>query len=139
MGLAEVLAAQQQYDRALEQLRALRADFPDTSKVILTQARVLSWGRRYEESLATYRELRALNPEDVVPVREMARVATWSNQMNLAQDLYRELYDRPLNARLRAQVAGMPGGPELLAAMQPRRSERPYSSCSPSRNQTIRS
>lgn len=91
LGLAEISASRQEYAASLDELDALLRDLPQTSKLLLTQARVLSWARRYAESLSAYDALHRLRPEDPLPLREAARVAMWAKQAGEAQELYRAM------------------------------------------------
>ncbi|RKT46590.1 tetratricopeptide repeat protein [Thiocapsa rosea] len=91
LALAETAATVRDFERSLALLDALLDDFPDTSKLQLTRARVLSWAERYADAQEAYAELREARPEDPVPTREAARVAMWSKDAGAATRLYREM------------------------------------------------
>jgi tetratricopeptide (TPR) repeat protein len=101
MGLAEVLAATSWYDEALILLDSLDRDFPGSSKILLTKARVLGWARRYDVSLTVYADLHNLNPDDPIPLREAARTAFWGKKPSRAVALYSILENGPYPAQVR--------------------------------------
>lgn len=120
LALAETAATVRDYDRSLALLDALLVDFPDTSKLQLTRARVLSWAERYADAQDAYAALHEDRPEDPVPVREAARVAMWSKDADAASHLYRQMQVsarvepfQPEAEALRAQVQT----PALQAAL----------------------
>jgi len=100
LGLAEMLAGAHQYDRALQLLQALAADFPGNSKILITQARVQSWSKNYDQAIAVYEQVHTLNPADPVPVREMARTAAWDKMMPRARLIYSSLWEQPVDHKL---------------------------------------
>jgi thioredoxin-like negative regulator of GroEL len=104
LALAETLAADRQYDAALAELDALAADFPDSSKVLLTRAWVLSWDKRYAEAQAAYAALAKNDPADPVPVREAARVHFWAKERAAALASYSSLLDPPVDASLAGEL-----------------------------------
>jgi len=105
MALAETLAADRQYHAALAELDRLAAEFPDSSKVLLTRARVLSWDRRYDEAQAAYAALAQADASDPVPVREAARVHFWAKERAEALASYARLLEPTVDARLAAELA----------------------------------
>lgn len=105
MALAETLAASRRYPEALTELDALATEFPDSSKVLLTRARVLSWDRRYADAQAAYAELSQADPGDPVPLREAARVHFWAKERPQALDAYALLLSPPVDAALAADLA----------------------------------
>jgi predicted Zn-dependent protease len=121
MALAETLAADRQYAAALAELDRLAAGFPDSSKVLLTRARVLSWDRRYDEAQAAYAQLATADPTDPVPVREAARVHFWAKERAEALAAYARLLEPSVDARLAAELAKAAqdsGDAELAAKAQ---------------------
>ncbi len=124
MGLVEVLAADHQYDRAEQTVKELAEEFPDASKILITQARVLGWGRHFDQALAVYDRVCKLNPSDPVPRREKARTAAWGKRMDLAERIYAEAYrvpvDRVLATSIEALVHGAndPGLSELFIRLR---------------------
>ncbi|MFO7985644.1 MAG: AMIN domain-containing protein, partial [Desulfatiglandaceae bacterium] len=70
IGLAEVLAIDHQYDRAVERFETLSQVFPDNRKILMGWARTLGWGRRYDQSIALYDKIHAMAPSDPVPRME---------------------------------------------------------------------
>lgn len=107
MYLAEVLAADHQYDPALAELKRLDERLPNNRKILIARARALSWSRAYDDSLDIYQRVRALNPGDPVPVMEAARVAAWGKQMPRAQDLYADLTRPAVDGLLAAELDGL--------------------------------
>ncbi len=110
LGLAEVLAADHQYEPADRLLEGLGEEFPDASKILITRARVLGWGRQYDRAMEVYDRLCRLNPGDPVPRKEKARTAAWGKKMGTARKVYEESYripvDRTLEASLEPLVRG---------------------------------
>lgn len=104
MGLAEILAVDHQYDRSSEILAALASEFPETSKILITQARVLGWSKHYDRSIEIYDHVCRLNPADPVPRKEKARTAAWGKEMGLAVKTYEESYRLPVDSRLTSLV-----------------------------------
>jgi len=104
MALAETLAADRQYTAALAELDKLAAAFPDSSKVLLTRARVLSWDKRYAEAQAAYSQLATADPTDPVPVRETARVHFWAKERDQALASYESLLTPPVDASLAGEL-----------------------------------
>lgn len=104
MALAETLAANHHYDAALAELDALAAEFPGSSKVLLTRARVLSWDKRYAEAQAAYAVLAQADPTDPVPVREAARVHFWTKERVEALATYAKLWESPVDRTLAAAL-----------------------------------
>lgn len=100
MALAETLAADRQYALALAELDTLAAAFPDSSKVLLTRARVLSWDKRYAEAQEAYAQLAKADSTDPVPVREAARVHFWAKERDQALVTYASLGTPPVDATL---------------------------------------
>ncbi|MFC1461578.1 tetratricopeptide repeat protein, partial [Verrucomicrobiota bacterium] len=100
IGLAQALAQDRQFDRALAMYEQLARDFPGSFKILIEQARALAWDRKYDESMDLYEEIALLNPDSVVPVMEMARVAAWAKKMEKALEIYARLLDPPLDSRL---------------------------------------
>jgi tetratricopeptide (TPR) repeat protein len=109
MGLAETLAADRQYAPALAELDALAAEFPDSTKVLLTRARVLSWDKRYPEAQAAYAALASADSTDPVPVREAARVHFWAKERDQALTAYASLLVPPVDANLAGQLDKVAG------------------------------
>jgi len=109
MALAETLAADRKYDAALGELNALAGDFPDSSKVLLTRARVLSWAKRYDEAQAAYAALAQAYPGDPVPVREAARVHFWAKERDQALASYSSLLAPPVDASLAGELGRVAG------------------------------
>jgi len=109
MALAETLAADRQYDQALAELNAQAAEFPDSSKVLLTRARVLSWAKRYDEAQAAYAALAKADPGDPVPVREAARVHFWAKERDQALASYSSLLAPPVDASLAGELGKVAG------------------------------
>lgn len=98
--LAETLAINHQYDKALDQLQALKRKYPEVSKISLTYARVLGWARHYDQSIAVYDEMHQLEPDDPLPVRESARTAIWGKRMAQGQQLYQTLWQPAVDEKL---------------------------------------
>jgi len=105
MALADTLAANRQYSEALAELDRLAAEFPDSSKVQLTRARVLSWDKRYDEAQAAYATLAQADASDPVPMREAARVYFWAKERVEALASYARLLEPSVDARLAAELA----------------------------------
>lgn len=104
MALAETLAADRQYVAALAELDRMTAEFPDSSKVQLTRARVLSWDKRYAEAQEAYVQLATADPTDPVPVREAARVHFWAKERDQALASYESLLTPPVDASLAGEL-----------------------------------
>lgn len=104
MALAETLAANHHYDAALAELDTLAAEFPDSTKLLLTRARVLSWNKRYAEAQAAYATLAQADPTDPVPVREAARVLFWAKERVEALATYAKLWEPPVDKTLAAAL-----------------------------------
>lgn len=121
IGLAEVLAIDHQYDRAVERFEVLSHVFPDNRKILIGKARALGWGRRYDDAIALYDTIHQLSPADPVPQMEKARTAVWAKEMDLAFAIYDALLEPPVDGRLAqalAPVAEASGHSELMAAVQ---------------------
>lgn len=104
MALAETQAADRRYAEALAQLDALATEFPESSKVLLARARVLSWDKRYDDAQAAYAQLAKADPTDPVPVRESARVHFWAKEREQALAAYAGLRTPPVDAALAADL-----------------------------------
>lgn len=100
IGLAQALALDRQFDRALAMYGQLALDFPGSFKILIEQARALAWDRKYDESMDLYGRIAALNTDSVVPVRETARVAAWAKKMDKTREIYARLLDPPVDSRL---------------------------------------
>lgn len=100
MGLAQMYAIDKQYRDALYLLADLDRNLPDTSKIMIWQARALAWSKDYSKSIETYRRIRQLNSKDPVPQKEMARVAVWGKMMDDADKYYKEMYTPPVDKEL---------------------------------------
>jgi tetratricopeptide (TPR) repeat protein len=107
LGLAEILGVDHQYDRSLEMLQSLAADFPGDAKIFISWARVLSWAKHYDQSLEVYERVHKLNPADPVPPREMARTAVWGKMMPKAREIYASLWKQPVDRQLLAALAAL--------------------------------
>jgi tetratricopeptide (TPR) repeat protein len=121
IGLAEVLAIDHQYARAVERFEALSQVFPDNRKILIGKARALGWGRQYDDAIALYDRIHELAPEDPVPQMEKARTAVWAKEMDLAFDTYDALLEPPVDAQLAralTPVAEASGNSEFMAAVQ---------------------
>jgi len=121
IGLAEILAVDHQYDRAVERFEALSHMFPDNRKILIGWARTLAWGRQYDAAIGLYDRIHELAPADPVPQIEKARTAVWAKDMDLAFDAYEALLRPPVDERLARDlrpVAEASGRPELMAAVQ---------------------
>lgn len=106
IGLAETLAADMQYVRSLDILAKLTEEFPKTSKILFTRARVLGWSRQYGPSLELYDQLCRANPSDPVARKEKARTAAWGKKMDLAMQTYEGAYRSPVDKMLLSSAAG---------------------------------
>ncbi len=100
IGLAGVLASDNQYEEAIELYGELADAFPGNSKILIELARVLAWSRRYGESIDLYDRVRELNPADPVPAMEKARVAFWAKDADLARETYAGLHTPAVDKKL---------------------------------------
>lgn len=104
IGLAETLAVDHQYDRALRAFEGPATTFAKNRKILMGRARTLAWAQRYEESLALYDRIHTLSPSDPVPLREKARTAAWGKRMDAALQTYELLLAPPVDQRLASAV-----------------------------------
>ena len=118
MGRAEALSYAGRRAESLEALQSLDRDFPETSKILLTRARVLAWDRQYDKAVEEYEKLHALSPQDPVPVREMARTRFWQKQGEEGARLYETVLDLPVDTLLAEglEAISKDTGQPLLAA-----------------------
>lgn len=122
MGLAEALASDGLYGEALNELDILEKGFPDTPKLLLTRARILSWAKEYGQAEVVYARLLSLDPSNPLPRIERARMAAWDRRLEEAKGMYAELWGQPVDEALRTALAGLAGGatmPLLPAAAPP--------------------
>ncbi len=105
IGLAETLAVDQQFKRAVREFEALAGVFPGNRKVLMGRARTLAWAKRYQESLKLYDQIHALSPLDPVPQKEKARTAAWAKDMDLALETYDRLLFPPVDQGLASAIA----------------------------------
>ncbi|WP_196772878.1 tetratricopeptide repeat protein [Pseudodesulfovibrio alkaliphilus] len=97
MALAENLAYAGRFDESLKGLDVLATEFPDSSKILLTRARVLAWSRRYDEAITAFEALHAADPADPVPLREMARAAFWDKRAQHASEIFDRMLEPPVD------------------------------------------
>ncbi len=100
IGLAEALAIDHQYDRAVDHFKDLAGVFPGNRKILIGWARTLGWAKRYQESMGLYDQIHAFAPADPVPQKEKARTAVWAKRMNLALRTYDQLLEPPVDESL---------------------------------------
>lgn len=93
INLAEALADEFDFTHPQIIYESLLQDFPNNSKILLNQARVLSWNEEYKPSICLYNDLIALNPTNPVPKIEQARVAYWGKFFDLSMKFYDQLLD----------------------------------------------
>lgn len=91
-GLAQALAAQRDYAGALELLRELASEFPESYALGIELARALAWSRAYGESLERYAEMRGMNPGNPIALLESARVCGWAGMPDRSMEAYEFLY-----------------------------------------------
>ncbi|MBU4191421.1 MAG: tetratricopeptide repeat protein [Proteobacteria bacterium] len=120
MALAENLAYARRFDESLNRLDGLATDFPDSSKVLLTRARVLAWAKRYDEAIAAFEALHAADPADPVPLREMARAAFWDKRGQHAAEIFDRMLEPPVDEllaeRLEEELDANRGDAQLAGA-----------------------
>lgn len=97
---AESLGIAGEYERSVALYEELLKRFPESSKLDVGRARVLSWDRRYEDSLEAYTQLHARYPEDPEILREMARVAGWGKRFDKAREAFALLFMPSLDFRI---------------------------------------
>ncbi|MDY6881482.1 MAG: tetratricopeptide repeat protein [Thermodesulfobacteriota bacterium] len=120
IGIAEILAIDQQYDPAIKRFEALAQKFPDNRKILIGWARALGWGRRYHESIELYDKIHRIAPSDPVPQMEKARTAVWAKEMDVASEAYEGLLTPPVDrelTRLLRPIAEASGNPGLIDAV----------------------
>lgn len=120
IGIAEILAIDQQYDPAIKRFEALAQAFPDNRKILIGWARALGWGRRYHESIELYDKIHGIAPSDPVPQMEKARTAVWAKEMDVASEAYEGLLTPPVDrelARSLRPVAEASGNSGLIDAV----------------------
>jgi tetratricopeptide (TPR) repeat protein len=100
MGLAEILAVDHRFDRAIDAFKELAREYPGDSKIWISLARALGWSKRYDESIKVYNEICRANPLDPVPRMEKARTAAWGKRMEEAEETYRALCEPPVDRQL---------------------------------------
>ncbi len=85
--LADLLAADGQYDKAGTMYKELLAKAPDDLKIRLKLAELLSWKKEYPASLAEYERILSARPDDVQVRRKYALVLSWAgrNEEAIAQ------------------------------------------------------
>lgn len=97
IGLAFAFGEQYRYDEAIEHYLSILDIYPETSKILLSIARVLSWGKQYESSFEWYDRLVSLQPDDPVPWREKARAAYWGYDFKLSMKTYEALLNEKVD------------------------------------------
>ncbi len=107
LGLAEILAVDHQYERADKILKDMAEEFPNSSKILITRARVLGWAKRYDQSIALYDRICKLNPSDPTPQKEKARTAAWGKKMETAGQIYAEAYKIPVDRTLADSIQAL--------------------------------
>jgi len=120
IGIAEILAIDQQYDPAIKRFEALAQSFPGNRKILIGWARALGWGRRYGESIELYDKIHGIAPSDPVPQMEKARTAVWAKEMDVASEAYEGLLTPPVDrelARSLRPVAEASGNTGLIDAV----------------------
>lgn len=120
MALAENLAYARRFNESLKRLDGLATDFPDSSKILLTRARVLAWARRYDEAIAAFEALHVADPADPVPLREMARAAFWDKRGQYAAGIFDRMLEPPVDEilaeRLEEELGADRGDAQLAKA-----------------------
>ncbi|MBL7173234.1 MAG: tetratricopeptide repeat protein [Desulfobacteraceae bacterium] len=120
VGIAEMLAIDQQYEPSIKRFEALDQTFPDNRKILIGWARALGWGRKYTESIDLYDKVHTIAPADPVPQIEKARTATWAKEMDLASEAYKGLLTPPVDKALAqslGSIAEASGDPGLIHAV----------------------
>ncbi|MCL5019433.1 MAG: tetratricopeptide repeat protein, partial [Patescibacteria group bacterium] len=107
IGLAQILAADHQYDSSLALLRKLAVDFPDNYKVLFWQARVLGWSKRYQESINLYETIKKMNLADPVPQKEQARTAMWGNMIEKSMQTYSKMLTPSVDSQLLSAISAV--------------------------------
>lgn len=105
MGLAETLAVDHQFERAVREFETLDEVFPENRKVLMGWARTLAWARRYQEAAGRYNLIHELSPGDPVPLKEKARTAAWAKDMDSALETYNRLLAPAVDQGLASAVA----------------------------------
>lgn len=120
IGIAEILAIDQQYDPAIKHFEALAQKFPDNRKILIGWARAIGWGGRYNESIELYGKIHKIAPSDPVPQMEKARTAVWAKEMDVASEAYEGLLTPPVDrelAHLLRPIAEASENPDLIDAV----------------------
>jgi tetratricopeptide (TPR) repeat protein len=120
IGMAEILAIDHQYDRAVKRFKTLAKSFPENRKILIGWARALGWGRKYDESIELYDKIHEISPADPVPQMEKARTAVWAKKMDLAFRTYEDLLKPPVDKELAhslGPVTKASGNPGLIEAV----------------------
>lgn len=120
IGIAEILAIDQQYDPAIKRFEALAQSYTGNRKILIGWARALAWGRRYNESIELYDKIHGIAPSDPVPQMEKARTAVWAKEMDVASEAYEGLLTPPVDrelARSLRPVAEASKNPGLIDAV----------------------
>ncbi|MBW1780741.1 MAG: tetratricopeptide repeat protein, partial [Deltaproteobacteria bacterium] len=119
IGLAEMLAIDQKYDRAATAFKDLAEIYPGNRKILIGWARTHGWGKKYDESIELYDRVREISPADSVAQIEKARTAVWGKKMDLALKAYEGLLSPPVDRQLAQSlkpVVQASGDPELSQA-----------------------
>lgn len=131
LALAQALAADRRFDRAIRLFDELREQFPESDRILLEQARALAWARRYNDSIRLYDRLARQDPDNPVPAREMARVAVWAKRMDDAEAYYTRMLTPSVDSMLAEHLAAIPATArtaamqEIIAQVEPRSQSGP--------------
>jgi tetratricopeptide (TPR) repeat protein len=88
--LADIYAAQKEYDQAISIYQEYLDDNPQNNRIRLKLAQTLSWASEYEKSLQHYKTLVAKHPKDIQLRRQYAQVLTWAEHYDQAISEYRK-------------------------------------------------
>lgn len=108
IALVQSLATASRYTDALELLRLLREEHPESEKLLLTEARILAWDKQYDAGLRRYEELHRRNPQDPVPRKEAARTAYWGKMRTLGGAWFSSIHTPAVDKRLTHTLPRIP-------------------------------
>ena len=88
--LADIYAAQKEYEPAISIYKAYLKNHADKDRVRLKLAQTLGWASEYEQSLQEYQTLLDRHPKDIQLRRQYAQVLTWAERYDQAIAQYQK-------------------------------------------------
>ena len=91
--MADLFAAQKEYQKAEPLYREYLAHHPQDQAVRLKLAEMLSWEKKYEASLSEYRKILEVSPHDIQVRRRYAFVLIWAGKPEQAASELKKTLD----------------------------------------------